>query len=182
MTRIVWLLGGVGLLLLWLVVSRIRTYGRLLSDTHFRSIADRVPDLRRGALAQMIGESDAIREPNDPRVLRTEAGLAVVYTVRPQEAEFIHHCSVSFPGQQVAQGSLELFLLFVVRLLGLPLQGLRLERGQLGVQHAECVLGAEAHAAFAARTPGEWSEAELLALRSEAMAARRPLNPPAAPR
>jgi len=176
-----WLLGGVGLLLLWAIVSRIRTYGRLLSDAHFRAIAERVPDLKRGALARMLGEADAIADLNDPRVLRTEAGLAVVYTVRPQEAEFIHHCSVSFPGEQVAQGSIELFLQFVVRLLDLPLQGLRFERGQLGVQHAECVLGAEAHAAFAARAPRDWSPAELLALRSEAMAARRPPTPPTDP-
>ena len=183
MNRIVgWLLGGIGLLLLWAVVSRVRSYARLLSDAHFRSIAERAPDLKRAALARMIGaESDAIADLSDPRVLSTEAGLAVVYTVRPYEAGFVHHCSLSFPGQHVAQGSIELFLHFVVRVLGLPLQGLRFERGA-SAHHAECVLSAEAHAAFAAQAPRDWSAAELLTLRSEAMDARRPLIPPAIPR
>jgi hypothetical protein len=173
-----WLLGGIGLLLLWAVVSRVRTYGRLLSDAHFQWLAIRVPDLKSAALARLIAaEADAIADLSDPRVLSTKPGLVVVYTVRQREAEFIHHCSVSFPGQHVAQGSVELFLHFVVRLLGLPLPELRFERGASGVQHAECVLSTEAHAALAAQAPREWSAAELLALRSEAMDARRVSSP-----
>ncbi|HKO52678.1 MAG TPA: hypothetical protein VJV79_33455 [Polyangiaceae bacterium] len=168
-----WLLGGMGLCLLWALVSRIRRYGGLFSDAHFLSIASRAPELKRAALARIIdAETEAIYDAGDPRVLKTEVGLAIVYTVSRREAEFIHHCSVSFPGQHIAQGSGELFLHFVVRLLGLPTQQMRFYSGMGAAQHAECALSPEDHAALATQAPPERSRADLLALRSEAMRAR----------
>lgn len=166
-------LGGLGLLLLGALVSRARSYGRLLSDAHFLSIASGAARLRRAACARVINaEADAIADANDPRVLSTELGLAIVYTVTRRQAEFTHHCSVSFPGQHVAQSSLELFLHFVVRVLEFPTQQTRVEPGVGAVRHAECVLSADEHADLEARAPLDLSASNLLAWRSEAMNAR----------
>lgn len=162
-----------GLLVSWAIVSRARTYARLLSDAHFRTISQRVPALRREALARIVHEErDAIRDANDSRVLRTEHGLAIVYTVSKLEEKFVHHCSVSFPEQHVAQGSRDLFMHFMVLRLGLPLKELHSGGGFSAVRHAECVLSPEAHAALTAQPLPDLSDSELLAMRKQAMQAR----------
>ncbi|HET7542152.1 MAG TPA: hypothetical protein VFK05_19930 [Polyangiaceae bacterium] len=169
----IWLLSGLGAILLWGLLARVRHYGRLLSDAHFQALASRTADLKRAAITRIIGsEADAIYDASDPRVLRTEAGLAVVYTVTLRQAEFVHHYSVSFPGQHVAQGTKALFVQFIARLLGLPLEKIRFDGGAGAVQHAECALSADAHAALVAEPPLDLSPEKLRALRLEAMNAR----------
>jgi len=175
-------MGGVGLLLLWLFLSRARTYARLLSDAHFRAIARGVPTLKRAALSNLLdqrlaAEAGAIRDASDPRVLQTPEGLALVYTVSQLEEKFVHHCSLSFPGQHVAQGTLDLFIQVVARLLNFPRVDTHFGTGASGVRHAECVLSPESHAAFAAQAPSEWSDHELQALRAEALQARASSHP-----
>jgi len=169
-----WLLGGMGLLLLWALVSRARSYRRLLSDAHFLAIASGAADLKRAARERVIRvESDAIADARDARVLRTGAGLALVYTVTLRGGDFVHHCSVSFPGQHVAQGSTELFLQFAVRVLGFPVAQTRCEQGSGAVKHAECALSATQHAALGEQPALDLSIEHLRALRLEAMNARR---------
>jgi hypothetical protein len=162
-----WICGGVAGLVLWAIVARIRLYRRLLSDGHFLALGGGLPALKQAALSRIIAlETDAIRGPNDPRILRTDYGLAVLYTISEQATEFVHHCSVSVPGVHVAQGSLDLFLQFTLRSLGLPLASASFDRGAGNVHHANVVLSASEQTSLLGQPLLDTSPANLLALRT----------------
>jgi hypothetical protein len=172
-----WVLGAIALLLLWALVARIRTYGRLLSDAHFLAIGRGAPALKSAALERIATpQEERVVDASDPRILKTAAGLAIVYTVSRQDAEFVHHCSASVPGNRVAHGALQFLLSFALLLLGLPLAKARFAIGAGNIHHAELKLSAEEQAGIAAQPQLDTSDTNLFALRARAAEARRAGN------
>jgi hypothetical protein len=168
-----WILGAIALLLLWVLIARVRTYGRLLADAHFLAIGRGAPALKQAALLRIMAtHENAVGDPSDPRILKSAAGLVIVYTVSKREAEFVHHCSASVPGDQVAHGALDFLLSYVLLVLGLPSQKANVAIGAGNVHHAELLLSADEHAALLAGPPLDTSDASLFALRATAAQAR----------
>jgi hypothetical protein len=164
----------IAFLLLAMLVARIRVYGRLLSDAHFLNIGQGMPALRAGAFTESIrADQDAIRSSDDARVLKTDAGMAIVYTIVQQGSDFVHHCSVGLPGDHVAHGTLDFLLSFVLLLLKLPLDQMRFEIGAGSVHHAQINLSEAEHAALAALPSSDTSPTHLFALRAAAVEARK---------
>jgi hypothetical protein len=168
-----WILGTIALLLLWALIARVRTYGRLLADAHFLAIGRGAPALKQAALRRIVTTpEDAVGDPGDPRILKSAAGLVIVYTVSQREAKFVHHCSASVPGDQVAHGALEFLLSYVLLVLGLSSQKARFAIGAGNVHHAELSLSADEQAALIAGPALDTSDASLFALRAAAAEAR----------
>jgi hypothetical protein len=154
------------------LVSRASMYGRLFGDEHFVEIGRRVSGLKAAALARVI-DSDA--EPdvqNDPRILKTPLGLAIVYTIKKRETEFVHHCSVGATRSATAHAVGETFLLFVAKVLGLPIEKMTFEIADSTVHHAEAVVSEAEHAALAAALVVDVSMANVAELRRAAMETR----------
>jgi hypothetical protein len=165
-----WIFGAFALLLLWAVFSRFRFYRRVLADAHFLALGRAAPALKQAALTRIIvSDADAVPAPDDPRILRSAAGVAIVYTVSQDAAELVHHCSVSLPGQHIAQGTLQTLLGFALRVLDLPVERARFGRAAGPVHHAEVRLSADEHAAQLARPVLDTAPANLLALRDAAL-------------
>jgi hypothetical protein len=159
-----WLLFGGALvlgLLVWTIVRRGALYRRLFADEHFLEIGGRIAELKRGALG-LADSAEPPPSPTDPRVLLTQAGLAVVYTVRRDEKHWVHHASVSLAGGYTAHSLGEAFILFLAGRLGVSLDRLALSVTPSTVHHAEWTLDDAEHAAFAAQ-PVEASSVEDLA-------------------
>ncbi len=120
-----WFIGG-GILLVFLIGWAF-TWGRVVrtlsSDGHFQEVASKLPALKQAALANhVVAETDAPqaptesrgllssilmgwykfgsaeRPPDDPRVLRTSAGLTAVYALIPEGGKYHHHLWLSLPG------------------------------------------------------------------------------------
>jgi hypothetical protein len=120
----------------------------------------------------MASGDDAPRDASDPRILKTDVGLVLVYTVSREDAEFVHHCSASVPGDHVAHGTLEFFLSFVLLSLGLPATKARFSLAAGHVHHAELKLSEAEQAALLALPPLDTSAQNLFALRAQAVDAR----------
>jgi hypothetical protein len=163
---------GVLLIALWLS-SRARRYARLFADPHLLEIGRGLARVKAAALAHVIrDERDEPMARDDPRILATSAGLAIVYTVSERELGFVHHCSVSVIGGPTAHAVGGTFVLFVAKLLGLTPAELRCSVAASTVHHAELSLDAARHAALAARPVPELGPAALAALRRGALEAR----------
>src|SRR5262249_45910610 len=137
------------------VVSRAKTYRRLFGDDHFLEIAKAAARLKAAGVEQLTQtDSDLPSSSDDPRILLTSAGLAIVYTVRQEEAAFRHHCSVGVQRGITANAVGGTFLMYVARLLGLPIERMQFEIGKSTVHHGEVVLDAAQHEALvSARVP-----------------------------
>lgn len=77
-------------------------YGALMSEEHFHEIRERAPAYRAGALT---GGGGPITGPDDPRVLLTSAGLAVIFTADAAESPVVHHFSLSAGGTYLASAA-----------------------------------------------------------------------------
>jgi len=178
---------GVVLVALWLA-SRARRYARLFADPHLLEVGRGLVRAKAAALAHVIqDERDEPVAPDDPRVLTTSAGLAIVYTVSERESCFVHHCSVSVIGGPTTHAVGGTFVLLVAKLLGLAPAELSCSVAASTVHHAELSLDADRHAALAALPVPELGPATLTALRRGALEARgrvtwqRPSVEPAGP-
>jgi hypothetical protein len=155
------------------IVPRARMYGRLFGDQHFIEIARRLASIKTAALANVTSGDEAPRSPaDDPRVLVTVERLVVVYTVKQRDAAFVHHCSVSVAGSATAHAVGSTFLVFVVKVLGLPIDKMIFEFGDTTVHHAETVLDGAAHAALAAAPTVAVTATNVGEIRREVMEAR----------
>ncbi len=164
-----WVCAGlvVAALVAW-VVYRAAVYRRLFADEHFLEVARGLGRVKTAALDGVTAAGEeAVPSPADLNVLVTRAGLAVLYTVRQAEGEFVHHYSVSVVGGYTAHAVGETFVLFVAKLLGVPFGSLALGVGRSTVHHAEFRLSAAEQAEFAARPVPEVSPAEVTAFRQE---------------
>jgi hypothetical protein len=167
---VVGLAAGVVLLVL---VTRARRYSRLFSDEHWRELGRGMVGVKAAALARLVrAQGDEPAAPDDPRILTTSAGLAVVYTVSDLGESFVHHCSVSVVGGPTAHAVGSSFALFVAKLLGLPLAELRCEVAASRVHHIELSVDAGRHAALAAAALLDMSGIDLPALRREVLESR----------
>ena len=163
----------VALIVLWFA-SRARRYSRLFADAHWLEVGRGLGRVKAAALARVIrGDGDVPAGADDPRILATSAGLAIVYTVSEGAEGFVHHCSVSVIGGPTAHGVGGTFVSFAAKLLGLPHAELQCHVGSSTVHHAELSLDAARHAAVAALPVPELTRADLPALRREALEARR---------
>ena len=120
------------------VVSRTRALGRIFSDYHLLEVAEGLAELKRAALSRT-----AMETPNadDPRLLQTDAGLALFYTVTLNESgDYVHHGSVSVVGGHTTGAVGQTFCLLWARLLGFPYERLTLSFSDSGVHHAVVIL------------------------------------------
>lgn len=168
----VWALGILLVSLLVWAVLRSRHYARLYGDAHLLAIARALPALKRGALDLPVTPDDGPMGERDGRVLRTELGLALVFTLSAKRDGTLHHLSLSFPDQLVAQGTSELLLATVVHLLRWPAAEVRMSRGNDLVQHAQWHASVAAHTAWAAEPVLQPAASELRKLRVAALELR----------
>lgn len=166
----------VAALVAW-VVFRGGVYRRLFADGHFMEVARAAGRVKTAALGRVItSDDDEPRSPADPRAAVTSAGLALLYTVRRVEDRFVHHYSVSVAGGYTAHAVGETFVLFVARVLGVPVASLALGVGRSTVHHAEFQFTGAEQSEFAGRPVAEVSPAEVTAFRDEWVEARKQLQ------
>jgi hypothetical protein len=165
---------GVGILLvvLWLA-SRARRFAALFGDPHLLEIGRGLVRVKAAALARVMrDERDSPAAADDPRVLATNAGLAIVYTVSERGPRFVHHCSVSVIGGPTPHAVGGAFVMVVAKLLGLTPSELQCHIGASTVHHAALAVDAPRHAELAAQPLPELTPAALATLRREALEAR----------
>lgn len=169
-----WALPGLGALAiaLWLAV-RARRYARVFADEHWREVARGLAGVKAAALARIMRiEGDEPTAKDDPRILTTSAGLAVIYTVSERAGRFVHHCSISAIGGPTTHAVGGTFAIYAAKLLDFPIADLRCEVTESTVHHAELSLDAAEHAALAAAPVPDVSLIDITALRREALATR----------
>jgi hypothetical protein len=150
-----WIVPGIIVVLCLLVslaLSRASTYRRLFADEHFLEVARAAHRMKLAALANvMLSDDELPKPPDDPRIFVSTEGLVIVYTVRRQKQQFVHHCSVSIAGGYTAHAVGGSFIAFMTKLVGLPWDKMSYEIGNSTVHHGELVVGPEEHEAIAAQ-------------------------------
>jgi hypothetical protein len=180
-----WFIGGA--ILLAFLICWAFTWGRVVrtlsSDEHFQEVAAKVPALKQGALENpVLAEKDAPQPPDeatglltsiligwynfgvvtpapdDPRCIRTTAGLTVIYTVIPDGVKYDHHLWLTLPaaargaaimGPQMYQ-VLSTLSSFIARLLGVEKWSVQ-PRGLPNVQHVVFTMSCEENEEFVKR-------------------------------
>jgi hypothetical protein len=167
---------GVALFALWLA-SRARRYAVLFAAPHLLEVARGLARAKTAALARVIrDERDVPTAPDDPRIVATSAGIAIVYTVSERPPRFVHHCSVSAMSGPTPHAVGGAFVMFVAKLLGLAQAELECFISASTVHHAELSLDAARHAALAAAPIPTLTPAALADLRRDALEARSSVN------
>jgi hypothetical protein len=174
-----WICAGLAVAMLvgW-GLARWRLYSRLFADEHLLEVARGVVQLKEAALAKVIeAPEQELRSPEDPRVLRSRLGLALLYTVSHREpGRYVHHASVSLVGGPTAHAVGELFILLWAKVLGVPHEGLTLGVSQATVHHAEFVLDEPGEAEFARRPTHELAPDQVAEFRGETARVRAGLQ------
>ena len=98
-----------------------------------------------------LTDAELPKPPDDPRIFVSTEGLAIVYTVRQQKQQFVHHCSVSVAGGYTAHAVGGAFVAFMTKLVGLPWDKMSYEIGTSTVHHGELVVGPDEHEAIASQ-------------------------------
>jgi hypothetical protein len=155
------------------VLLRTGSYRRLFADEHFIAIGRGARSLKAAALARVIQtDDDAPTSPSDPRILTTPAGLAVVYTVAESGSGFVHHCSVSVVGGYTGNAIGGTFVVFVMKVIGLPIERSKFEIGASTVHHGEVTLDQTEHDDLVCAPTTEVSSSNVDELRRAAFDAR----------
>src|SRR5262249_31753325 len=155
------------------LLSRGLPYRRLFADEHFLEIAQAAAGLKAAAFERAnMGEPTT---PSDPRILMTRCGLAVVYTLRRTEEDFIHHFSVSVAGSITAHAVGATFVTFVSQIIGLPLATMRFEIAPSTVHQGEATLGQDEHERLAGSPTPAISTISVAEFRRACQEARRAL-------
>jgi hypothetical protein len=162
--------------LAWWTVSRLSVYRRLFAVAHMSEFGQGLAALKQAAM-RAAGDGGDVSSPDDARILRTSAGLALLYTISIKApGTYVHHASVSIPGRVTAHAVGETFILLWAKLLGVKYERLALEVSPTTVHHAEFMLDENEQANFA-RRPVQAPTVELLqAFRSDCAAARQSLR------
>jgi hypothetical protein len=164
--------------LVWWIMLRLSWYRRLFAVPHLMQFAQGLAAVKQAAMRDMIAsDGEGVQSPDDARILRTSAGLALLYTVSLGAAEtYVHHASVSIPGRPTTHAVGERFILLWAKLLGVDYGRISLHVSPTTVHHAEFVLNEHEQSDFAQRpveTPTvEWLQAFL----AECAAARQSLR------
>jgi hypothetical protein len=156
------------LAILWLLDS-YRAYAKVFADEHFREVAAQLPALKKAALERVIlSASDGVCKPEDPRGMLTSSGLAVLYLIGREGFCFHHDLSVSWPIRAYTpSGVANVFICFLVHLLGIGMERLCLRLSSKTVHHAAFTLNAEEQDQFANRALTCLSPEELAAFRRD---------------
>jgi hypothetical protein len=161
--------------LTWVGVARVSLYRRLFGVPHLMEFAQELAPLKQAALRD-LDPQDKDRPPGDAPILRTSVGLALVYTIGTRSGSYVHHASVSLPGQATAHAVGATFVLLWAQRLGFDFGRLALRVSPSTVHHAEVVLNEDEQSRFAAQPveapTAEWLEAFL----SECATARQSLR------
>jgi len=172
---LVWIV--VALAIAWLGVvlaARSRRYRLLLADAHFLELGGAMARVKAATLANVMhSEADGPASAEDPRIVTTSAGLAVVYTISSRSpSDFVHHCSVSVIGGRTAHAVGGTFVIFVAKLVGLPIDKMRFEVGNTTVHHGQVSLDPAQHAELAATAVWEVAPDAVAELRRSCFEAR----------
>lgn len=165
------------------IALRLSWYRRLFAAPHLMQFAQGLAAVKQAAMRDMIAsDGDSVQPPDDARILRTSAGLALLYTVSPGAAgTYVHHASVSIPGHPTAHAVGETFILLWARLLGVEYERLALDVSPMTVHHAGFVLSEHEQSELAQRpveTPtAEWLQAFLAECASARQSLRRDRSP-----
>ena len=160
------------------IVLRLLWYRRLFAAPHLMQFAQGLAAVKQAAMQDMVAsDREDVRPPDDARILRTSAGLALLYTVSlGATGTYIHHASISTPGQPTTHAVGETFILLWAKLLGVEYGRLALDVSPMTVHHAEFVLNEHEQSELAQRsveTPtAEWLQAFL----AECATARQSLH------
>lgn len=133
----------------WLLRGR-RRYGQVFTLDHVHAFVARVDGVRAAALDRYDAP---VKMPGDPRAAVSPAGLAVLYTISPEDAGYRHHLSLSHIGGPTTRAVGGPFLLLAVKRLQVPGMEVGLGVAPSGVHHAEWVLDDEAQALYVDRDP-----------------------------
>lgn len=144
----------------WVLRGR-RRYGRVFALDHVRAFVARVDAVRGAALDRYDAP---VKMPGDPRAAVTPAGLALLYTISPEDAGYRHHLSLSHIGGPTTRAVGGPFLLLAVKRLQVPGMEVGLGVAPSGVHHAEWVLDDEAQALSVDRDPPPLDDAALAAV------------------
>jgi len=153
--------------LVWWIVRRVSWYRRVFAIPHLMEFGQRLPAVKQAAMRDVIaGDAEGVRPPDDARILRTSAGLALFYTVSLGAAgTYVHHASVSIPGHPTTHAVGETFILLWAKLLGIEYGRLTIDVSPTTVHHAEFVLNENEQSDFAQRPvevpTAEWLQAFL---------------------
>jgi hypothetical protein len=159
------------------LLLRAGSYRRLFADEHFIAIGHAAKGLKAAAVAHVIQtDDDQPATPSDPRILTTPAGLAIVYTVAESGSRFVHHCSVSVAGGYTAHAIGGTFVVFVMKLVGLPVERSKFEIGVSTVHHGEATLDQTEHDELVRVPTPEVSSSNVAELRGAAFDARNGIH------
>jgi hypothetical protein len=155
------------------LLLRVGSYRRLFADEHLMAIGHGAKSLKAAAVARVIRtDDDRPASPSDPRILTTPAGLVIVYTVQERGSRFAHHCSVSVAGGITAHAIGGTFVVFVMKLMGLPIERSEFEIGASTVHHGEATLDQTEHDELVRTPTTEVSTSNVAELRHAALTAR----------
>ncbi len=166
-----WVALGLLLLVVGYLALRARAHARLVSAAHVIEVSRGLERIKAAARERI--DSGPPSAPDDPRAFVTREGAIVVYTMRPVEDCFRHHCSVSLRSGYTAHAFGAAFVGIVVRQLGLPWEEMELSVGASTVHHASIDLDPARHAAIIAAPIPTLDEAAAVALHTLAFESRR---------
>jgi hypothetical protein len=158
---------------IWRGVARVSLYRRLFGVPHLMEFAQELAALKQAALRDLDPQD---KERGDAPILRTSVGLALVYTVSRRGGGYVHHASVSLPGQAAAHAVGATFILLWARRLGFDYGRLALRVSPSTVHHAEIVLDEDEHSRFAAQPVDAPTAEWLQAFQAECAVARQSLR------
>ena len=159
--------------------TRGSLYRKLFAEAHFLEVGQKIGVLKQTALSNIgIEDAQKARSPDDdPRWFRTEAGLAVFYTITNKSpGKYVHHASVSVAGTYTTHAVGERFILLWARLLGIGYERLALGVSKATVHHATFVLGEAEQIDFARRPVEPLTIEGLRAFYNEMSTAREKLT------
>jgi hypothetical protein len=158
--------------------SRGSLYRKLFAEAHLLEVAEKIGALKQTALSNIgIENTQKIQSPNDdPRWFRTQAGLALFYTINNDSpGKYVHYASVSVSGTYTAHAVGETFILLWARLLGVGYERLALGVSRTTVHHAQFVLEEAEQMDFAGRSVEPLTGEGLRALLNERSTVREKL-------
>lgn len=159
------------------LLLRAGSYRRLFADEHFIAIGHGAKGLKAAAVARVIRTDDDLpASTSDPRILTTPAGLAIVYTVQEKGSRFLHHCSVSVAEGYTAHAVGGTFVVFVMKLVGLPIERSQFEIGASTVHHGEATLDPAEHDELVRAPTTDVSTSNVAELRNAAFDARHGIH------
>ena len=153
--------------LVWWIVRRLFWYRRLFAVPHLMEVGQGLAGVKQTAMRDMIAsEAKGVESPDDARILRTSAGLVLLYTIgQGAPGTYVHHASISIPGRPTAHAVGETFILLWAKLLGIEYGRLALDVSPMTVHHAEFVFNEQEQSEFAQRPieapTAEWLQAFL---------------------